>query len=346
MFNKFFLQFFFLFSIVSSEKNKSLVRAHNMAMDLVLGAPELIIAINLDDDNKVKGLLSSKQNIKEFLDNEDYNGNKLLALALKQSSQKVASLLISLGADTKNVNREVAFETALNLAVEYDNEKVVKLLLRDNTNVNWRNFFGFTPLHIAVMNNNKNLIKILLDNGADIEIKDEFSFTPLDMAINKNAFELVKLLTSKVDNFNQQVSSDCNYLYSALHRAVDKKDERIISYLLDKGLGLEARDKNGRTPIFTALASRNVQMINFLLKKGANIDATEEDGLTPLHVCSLAGEVDLVRFLISKGADVNIPVANKSLTSFIKEMLQDSEQYEQQELESLNGVLIELEKAK
>ena len=59
----------------------------------------------------------------------------------------------------------------------------------------------------------------------------------------------------------------------------------ICDLLISKGADIEARDKNGRTPLFEACSSirSKKQICELLLSKGADVNARDNQGLTPLH---------------------------------------------------------------
>lgn len=56
-------------------------------------------------------------------------------------------------------------------------------------------------------------------------------------------------------------------------------------------------------------------MVNLLMSKGANIEAKTRDGLTPLHCAARSGHHEVVDILIEKGA----PIGSKTKVSvFLK----------------------------
>ena len=53
--------------------------------------------------------------------------------------------------------------------------------------------------------------------------------------------------------------------------------------LLLKGADIEARDKDGRTPLFIACSKNNVDICALLISKGADVNAKDNRGWTPLR---------------------------------------------------------------
>ena len=52
------------------------------------------------------------------------------------------------------------------------------------------------------------------------------------------------------------------------------------------------------------LASQ-LQLVSFLVEKGGDINARNVDGRTPLHTAAKNGQSDTVNYLLNQGADIN-----------------------------------------
>ena len=92
--------------------------------------------------------------------------------------------------------------------------------------------------------------------------------------------------------------------------AVASKYGRVemIQVLLDAGANIEAPDARGRTPLMSAVQSRNGQAVQALLARGANVNARNPDrGGTALAWASgKFGDLAMVQALLAAGADVNV----------------------------------------
>lgn len=66
-----------------------------------------------------------------------------------------------------------------------------------------------------------------------------------------------------------------------------------------------------------------IKMVNLLMSKGANIEAKTRDGLTPLHCAARSGHHEVVDILIEKGA----PIGSKTKVIIIKCMCFANEKF-------------------
>jgi ankyrin repeat protein len=85
------------------------------------------------------------------------------------------------------------------------------------------------------------------------------------------------------------------------------KDPAITELLLGRGANVRVRDKDGQTPLHAAAAFGGEAPLCFVLDRGAEIDARDAAGRTPLHCAARLGRVEAVTQLVSRGADVGIP---------------------------------------
>ena len=83
---------------------------------------------------------------------------------------------------------------------------------------------------------------------------------------------------------------------------------KLVGVLVDSGADLEAKDKQGRTPLLASVGSRSDDISKELIDRGAKVNAIDNYGYSMLHHIAsrrhLVGE-DALKMLIDHGADVH-----------------------------------------
>jgi hypothetical protein len=150
---------------------------------------EIIVAIDKNDDEKLKSLLDNTHgdpNINK-IHIEGAGHVNLLTKAIEKNSEKVfRHLLTRQGID---VNAIAIFNNMgyrpLHIAAFKGEPIYTTLLLENGANVNAVNNEGNTPLHMAILALKKRprfeVVQVLLDNGAIFNIRDYYGKTPVDL---------------------------------------------------------------------------------------------------------------------------------------------------------------------
>lgn len=79
-----------------------------------------------------------------------------------------------------------------------------------------------------------------------------------------------------------------------------------VRRLLAEGADPNARDEEGRTPIFSATLGGSVGLLGLLLESGADPNAQDERGWSALHFAANEALFEMATVLLGRGADPNL----------------------------------------
>jgi ankyrin repeat protein len=139
----------------------------------------------------------NKENIYTLNDRDE----SLLHIAIDKGCElKIIKLLIEMGSDI-NYNNTYSGYSVLHIAVEYNNEELVKLLLsykeieKELITMNYE-----TALHIACKYNNYNIVKLLVESGSEINQYNNKGILPIGLT---NSKKITKYLLEKGSYINK-----------------------------------------------------------------------------------------------------------------------------------------------
>jgi ankyrin repeat protein len=90
--------------------------------------------------------------------------------------------------------------------------------------------------------------------------------------------------------------------WTPLMAACDQKYEEIVAFLLDEGADPEVADTTGYTPLMAAVCADYIEAVELLLEMGASAEAVDHDGWTAMMFAADAGHAHIVQLLTQVGA--------------------------------------------
>lgn len=247
----------------------------------------LMFAVKADYPNIVELLLASKAQINL----KDSQGQTALLLAIPSGNITTIMKLILAKANL-NVQRQSDGWTALMLAIKEGHENIAKLLIRKGANLEMQNYSMpssdvdqgcVTALTIALREKRWELAQFLVEKGANFLIENTCYFStnihPLNPLIlaNQNNQVLSHLMMQKLSK---------QHPTQAFMWAARLGLQLPVIQLLEKGVNINYKDKEGNTALMWATMSALTQvekqkaMVNLLLQKGANPELKNKKGQT------------------------------------------------------------------
>ncbi len=240
----------------------------------------------------------------------DDKGYSLLTFAAVtgQKDPKLYDFIIENGANVKTEKSKEGANVLLLLIphlsdftlVNYFESKGINLLDKDN--------YGNGAFNYTARTGNIKMLKKLIIKGVDYTTINKkggnaFIFASQGTRRKTNGLNVYSFLDSLGINPNVTNSEGVNPLHNIAYEA---KEIEIFTYFLDKGVDIEAKDKNGNTPFMNAASYNNLEIINYLLPFVKNINSTNKKGQTALSNAMATNTTEIVSRLIKKGADINV----------------------------------------
>jgi len=89
---------------------------------------------------------------------------------------------------------------------------------------------------------------------------------------------------------------------AALLQACEKGDLKAAKDLLDKGVNINARDRDGRQPIIEASYWQHADIVRLLIERAADVNAKKVDGTTALDFAISLHNKEIEQMLRQAGA--------------------------------------------
>ncbi|XP_017930663.1 E3 ubiquitin-protein ligase MIB1 [Manacus vitellinus] len=228
-----------------------------------------------------------------------------------------------------DVNGQCAGHTAMQAASQNGHVDILKLLLKQNVDVEAEDKDGDRAVHHAAFGDEGAVIEVLHRGSADLNARNKRRQTPLHIAVNKGHLQVVKTLLDFGCHPSLQVVSSIMNVVEAetevqcpvekdsegdtpLHDAISKKRDDILAVLLEAGADVTITNNNGFNALHHAALRGNPSAMRVLLSKLPRpwiVDEKKDDGYTALHLAALNNHVEVAELLVHQG-NANLDIQN------------------------------------
>ena len=289
------------------------VKTRNPSMRFNDGQSPLHIAVILGETGIVRYLIEQGADIKA----KDISGSTALHEAMRYGRPDIAVILLDAGADI-NARDSIGKTPLLIITPEKNRQEMYRLLLSRNAQANITDTFGDNALHIATMTKTEvAVLKELSERAADINGRNKKGVTPLAQAVERRNTAHIGFFASRgadihaedIDGntpFTRALEANLDIIKllinastvntrdslgnTPLHIAVFKQAApEYIRFLLDSGAEINARNRNGDSPLYTAVRQNSRLTGEMLLARGADVFATNTANYSPLRLALSAG---------------------------------------------------------
>ena len=189
------------------------------------------------------------------------------------------------------------------------NFDVVKLLLEQGQNVNYKCKHGMNALLVAIQMENQKCVEMLVRKKAHVDeictitvdTTTEMDITPLIVACQLNSAFIAEMLINAGADVNRKIPNGIN----ALMVATDNNNIDCVTLLLEYR-ATPNTEKGSQSPLMLAAMNANAQCIKMLIQHHSNLDTQDKNGNTALMLAARAKDVQCLQLLIDAGADLNI----------------------------------------
>lgn len=233
------------------------------------------------------------------------NGENVLhAIVRRPRQNELIQHFLDQGVDVNQADEE-GNTVFMNAAASNRDITVLEMLMPKVKNINQVNQKGVTALAMAVKGNSPEAVNYLLSKGADAKVTD------------KNGDNLAAYLVQSYSTGpggmggpgggggpGGQGGPGGNAFNGPKPEDFDAK----LKLLQDKGLDVQAPQKNGNTLYHLAVAKNDLSLVKRLEPLQIDVNARNREGMTALHKAAMIAKDDaMMKYLLSIGAKKDIP---------------------------------------
>ncbi|MFZ4874301.1 ankyrin repeat domain-containing protein [Janthinobacterium sp. Mn2066] len=166
-------------------------------------------------------------------------------------------------------------------------------------------------LNEAAYKGNTQEVVRLLQQGAHVDAANKYGVRAIDFAAMRGYTDMARILIDAGANIEKNTGKQGN---TALAHAVEKKDSLgVLQLLIAASANVNASDKDGQTPLFSACYAGNAEAVKMLLAAGATVDHVDNNGFQPIHSAvkkgyersHTSGHEAVVKLLLNAGARID-----------------------------------------
>ena len=155
-------------------------------------------------------------------------------------------------------------------------------------------------LHVAIKEGSLESVRARLDAGDDLAQRDANGLMPLHTALLLGQREIALELIRRGAGLNARTRDGS----TPLTLAIDQNYIDVLDLLLERKATIDLAT-GGRIALVSAVEQNREEMVARLMRAGAQVNRRNADGETALHVAANLGYQRMVERLLAAGADIN-----------------------------------------
>jgi len=233
---------------------------------------------------RVKELLKNPE-IKKYINKFDGDKKTPLMYACEHQRIEMVNLLITEGADVNVTSTQIS---PLIIAINKKNKEIIRILIQNKVNVEFKDNKGNTSLMIAIIFKLYEIINILIDEGKAI-----VDISTIKLIIEKGYIIIFLLLVEKGIHLD-----DSNYNEVLINACRNNNLDGFDDFINNPKVNLNYQDQNGMTCLMYLIQfNLSIDKIKLLLTKEIDINAFDKSGDTVLHHAINTKNVNIIKIL-------------------------------------------------
>ncbi|XP_072269322.1 uncharacterized protein [Pyxicephalus adspersus] len=251
-----------------------------------------------------------------------------LHIATEACKPNVVQTLLGFGAQVQPKGGTLQ-ETPLHIAARIkDGEKVAEILLKSGADVNMERANGETAMHVAAQYGNIKMISALIDEGGEVTWQSKAQENALHTAIRHCHLPIAERILSYLSNEKSEDDALCClnqpnqdgetplHLAAALAKDsihFEEEDVKIVRLLLEHGADISyTTTMSGETPLHYCARTGNKEVLSEMISHiGASriqqtMNKQAKNGWSPLLVAAEKGHTSVVKILLQNHARVDV----------------------------------------
>ncbi|XP_071104039.1 ankyrin repeat and SOCS box protein 7-like [Haliotis cracherodii] len=177
------------------------------------------------------------------------------------------------------------------------------------------------PVETACITGNVDLMIALISEG--FSARGMLGVSPINLACQCNNLDVVRAL---VDRYHVSLKSPDRNGNTPLKTAIQWNSVCVVRYLRQKGISLSMLNRGNQVffPLHDAAKKGHSDMCQLLIDEGCDVKGACSEGSTPLQLAAMNLQAGSCRVLLEAGADINIISICEVSKTFIKGNLKGS----------------------
>ncbi len=257
-----------------------------------------------------KALVENGANI-EIYSHSYQKETPILSLCMSKEANKIIDYLIDKGANVFAVNaQDEGLMHKIAQTREPIEQALIDKLIKIGLSLETKNRSNQTPIFEAIGQGNINKVELFLKNKAKLPTDNPQGYNSL--TYNNSGIDIFKMLIN-YNKFDFNVKTEDGDLFWLFLLMSDYQGNNNmlegVDLMIEKGLGVKVKNKDGKTPLFLALSRKilPIKTINLLLDKKADVKGVDKNDSNLLILALKNPDVPLalVKRLVEKGVDIN-----------------------------------------